>query len=374
MKALFLIFHGFEEANGISKKIRYQVKALKECGMDVHTCWLDDDHDHKRRMVDDQILQDYGSGFKGKILKRTEYGSILRHVKENDISLIYVRYVHNASPFTIRLMKQLKKAGTYIVMEIPTYPYDQEYKGLPLPYQRILFFDKCFRKRLARYVDKIVTFSDYDQIWGRPTIKISNGIDFSQIRVKQPTPPHADLRLIAVATIHPWHGFDRAIEGLAQYYRKRPVKEVYLHIIGLAVPEVRLQYERLVRENKLEQYVFFHGALFGEALDRMFDECDFGIGSLARHRSQIDKIKTLKNREYAARGIPFVYSETDDDFEKMPYILKAPADDTPLDIEHIIDFYNSVRLTPEEIRNSITKTLSWERQMRYVTEEIFKRR
>ena len=106
-------------------------------------------------------------------------------------------------------------------MEIPTYPYDQEYKGLPLPYQRILFFDKCFRKQLARYVDKIVTFSDHEQIWGRPTIKISNGIDFSQIRVKQPSPPHTDLRLIAVATIHPWHGFDRAIEGLALYYQKR---------------------------------------------------------------------------------------------------------------------------------------------------------
>lgn len=29
MKALFLIFHGFNEANGISKKIRYQVKASK---------------------------------------------------------------------------------------------------------------------------------------------------------------------------------------------------------------------------------------------------------------------------------------------------------------------------------------------------------
>lgn len=27
MKALFLIFHGFDEANGISKKIRYQVKS-----------------------------------------------------------------------------------------------------------------------------------------------------------------------------------------------------------------------------------------------------------------------------------------------------------------------------------------------------------
>ena len=51
MKALFLIFHGFEEANGISKKIRYQIEALKECGLQVDTCWLDDDRNHKRRMI-----------------------------------------------------------------------------------------------------------------------------------------------------------------------------------------------------------------------------------------------------------------------------------------------------------------------------------
>lgn len=146
-----------------------------------------------------------------------------------------------------------------------------------------------------------------------------------------------------------------------------------MHIIGSAVPEVLSQYQQSVRKNRLEQYVFFHGSLFGEALDKMFDESDFGIGSLARHRSQIDKIKTLKNREYAARGIPFVYSETDDDFEKMPYILKAPADETPLDIEKIIDFYDSIRFTPKEIRSSIEKTLSWKRQMQYVIEETFKR-
>lgn len=65
----------------------------------------------------------------------------------------------------------------------------------------------------------------------------------------------------------------------------------------------------------------------------MFNQCDFGIGSLGRHRSGIDKIKTLKNREYAARGIPFIYSETDEDFEQMPYVLKAPADESPIDIK-----------------------------------------
>ena len=41
MKILFLIFHGFDEANGISKKIRYQVKALRECGADVRVCYYD---------------------------------------------------------------------------------------------------------------------------------------------------------------------------------------------------------------------------------------------------------------------------------------------------------------------------------------------
>ena len=53
MKGLFLIFHGFEAFNGISKKIRYQVKALQECGLEMHTCWLDDTDNHKRRMVDE---------------------------------------------------------------------------------------------------------------------------------------------------------------------------------------------------------------------------------------------------------------------------------------------------------------------------------
>ena len=68
----------------------------------------------------------------------------------------------------------------------------------------------------------------------------------------------------------------------------------------------------------------------GKELDELFDLADFAIGSLARHRSHIDKIKTLKNREYAARGIPFIYSETDEDFDRMPYILKAPADESAI--------------------------------------------
>lgn len=374
MKGLFLIFHGFEEFNGISKKIRYQVKGLEECGLDMHTCWLDDSNNHKRRMVNDSVIADYGCGIKGKILRRTEFNSIVSYVKKEKIGFIYIRYVHNASPFTIYLMRQLKKTGAHIVMEIPTYPYDQEYKGLPFPYQRILFIDKCFRQRLARYVDKIITFSDYDIIWKRPTIHISNGIDFDEIKVKSSMNDTSKvLNFIAVATIHPWHGFDRAIAGLADYYsNEHSATKVHLHIIGSAVPQVMLQYKELTAQLQLGEYVHFYGPLYGTDLDDMFNKCDFGIGSLARHRSNIDKIKTLKNREYAARGIPFVYSETDEDFEQMPYVIKAPADESPLNIKQIIMFFQSLIMTPKQIRNTIIHKLSWKKQMQQVVKETFK--
>lgn len=376
MKGLFLIFHGFEAFNGISKKVRYQVKALQDCGINISTCWLDDSDNHKRRMVDDTIIADYGIGLKGKILKRIEFNSIASYVRKENINFVYVRYVHNANPFNIRLMKKLKKMGVGVVMEIPTYPYDQEYKGLPFLYQRILFFDKLYRKKLASYVDKIVTFSDFSTIWGRPTIRISNGIDFNEIPLKKHINDTShSLQLIAVATMHPWHGFDRAIAGMHAYYSVHNDVDdykVYLHIVGNGVPELVDSYKKEVIKYKLEKYVFFDGAIYGKELDDAFEHADIGIGSLARHRSGINNIKTLKNREYAARGIPFVYSETDEDFEHQSYILKIKPDDSPLNIERVIDFYQSMHLKPLQIRQSIEQILSWKAQMQIVLNETFK--
>ena len=371
MKALFLIFHGFEEANGISKKIRYQIKALKACGLEVDTCWLDDAHDHKRRMINNHVLRDYGNVIRGKILKRTELNSIVHYVKTNGMQLVYVRSDHNTTPFLICMLWRLKRAGVKVVMEIPTYPYDQEYKGLPWAYRRVLMADKCLRGLMATQIDKFVTFSDHKTIFGRPTIQISNGIDFDFIPLKQSTATTRELHLIAVATIHPWHGFDRVIRGLTHYLRHEHREDVKLHIVGQGVPAVVDEYHALVEEGAIEQNVIFHGPLFGEPLNRVFDQCQIGIGSLGRHRSGITDLRSLKNREYAARGIPFIYSETDADFESMPYILKIPADESPVDIGQVVRFYHSAKeIRPADIRASIRNKLSWEVQMKHVIEEL----
>ena len=112
-----------------------------------------------------------------------------------------------------------------------------------------------------------------------------------------------------------------------------------------------------------------HGPLHGEELDIQFERADFAIGSLGRHRSGITYIKTLKNREYAARGFAFTYSETDEDFDSMPYVWKVPADESPVDIPTLVEFQKSLKTTPLEIRES-ARPLSWKAQMQKVIEKI----
>lgn len=371
MKALFLLFHGFEEANGISKKIRYQISALKACGIDVRTCYYEASSDgHRRWWVDQEVIADFGTGIWAKLKKRFCFSSITQYAKKEKIEFVYIRSFHNASPPILHLVDTLRKQGAKVVMEIPTYPYDQEY--ITLDMKRALAVDKCFRHQLAQKLDGIITFSNAERIFGGRTIRISNGIDFNAIPLRSHTNDTShELHLIGVAEVHYWHGYDRLVLGLAAYYRNQPTYKVYFHIVGeLSGERERETILPVIRDNQLAPYVILHGARHGQELDELFEQADFAIGSLGRHRSGITHIKTLKNREYAARGLAFVYSETDEDFDNRPYVLKVPPDESAIDIERIIDFQRSLTLPPDEIRHSISE-LSWEVQMKRVINDCF---
>ena len=267
------------------------------------------------------------------------------------------------------MVKQMKKYGAKVVMEIPTYPYDSEYEAQGMSKQ--IFQDRLFRNHLAKQLEAIVTFSDYEQIFGQRTIRISNGIDFDSVKMKTTiNDTSKELNLIGVAEIHEWHGFDRLVKGLADYYSKSQNYIVRFHVVGYFFSaEIGNEFKKIVTDNHMEDYVILYGKKHGQELDSLFEKCDFGIGSLGRHRVGIDKIKTLKNREYAARGIPFIYSETDSDFDTRPYVLKAPADETSIDINNIVSFYHSISILPKDIRDSII-SLSWENQMKNVLNNI----
>lgn len=374
MRALFIHFFDFAPHSGISKKILYQVEAMRQCGLDVDLCYIDIDKvGTQRRVCGDVVVDNFGSGLYAKIFKWFKFSNLTKYILNERYDLIYIRSFYNTNPPLLKMLKRLKNAGISIVMEYPTYPYDKETEGANLNYALIFRLNRIFRKRLPGHISRIVTFTDLKKIEGIPTINISNGIDFNNIRLRIPRKDNKSFNMIAVAEIHYWHGFDRIIKGLGEYYKEGHPEEVNLTIIGEGIQETVDSLHKLVSDYGIGEHVRFLGFRHGDELDTLFDDADFGIASLARHRSNITKIKTLKNREYAARGIPFIYSEEDEDFDSMPYILKAPADDSPISVKSIIDFHKSLNMSPEEIRNTIIGKLSWNVQMKRVIDAIFKK-
>ena len=390
MRILFLVYHGFSEHSGISKKIHYQVKGLKENGYDVRLCYYDfSPEGHRCRYVDGEMLKDYGKGRLAGLRQRFDYDCIYDYCIREGIEFIYARSFINANPWLIRMFKKLHKVGIHAVTEIPTYPYDHEYNRNSYWDMRLaLKIDQIFRNRLYKYMDAMVTFSDAKEIFGQRTINISNGVDFDSIPLhnfhlsstseatSSITTFNSQLHLIGVAEVHPWHAFDRVIAGIGEYYRKFKVqsskfKDVYFHIVGGVHPyHMEHDFQPLIEKYAIQDKIIFHGTLFGQELDNVFNQCQFAIGSLGRHRSGITVIKTLKNREYATRGIPFIYSEQDSDFDSQPYVLKAPADESPINIQKIVDFMKDFSMKPEAIRKTV-EPLQWKYQMQKVVDTVF---
>lgn len=379
MRILFLVYHGFSEASGISKKIHYQVKGLRENGYEVHLCYYDfAENGHRCRFVDDNIIKDYGTGSIAGLRQRIDYNCVYKYCKQNGIQFVYARCAQNANPFLIRFFKKLNKIGVKSVTEIPTYPYDQEFASFFCKQRVELKIDQLFRNRLAKEMSAMVTFSDADVIFGQRTIRISNGVDFDSIPLHQyKTPVDGSIHLIGVAEVHIWHAFDRLVAGIGEYYQKtKDPRKVFFHIVGGVHPNERYRANKfhpglqaIIDKYGIQDNIIFHGQLFGEELDKVFNQCCFAIGSLGRHRSGITVIKTLKNREYATRGIPFIYSEQDSDFDEKPYVLKALPDESPVDLQQILEFIDRHNFNPEEIRKTV-EHLSWKMQMRKVVDSL----
>lgn len=373
MKILFLTYHGFEAASGISKKMLAQIKGLRQNGHEVHVCSYGYAKDKRLcRFVDEQVIKDYGKGALAGIRQRMSYGCIADYCISNGIEFVYSRNYQNASPWLINLFSRLKKAGIRSVQEIPTYPYDEEFKGYPWDKKIGLFIDQLFRNSMSKQMDAIVTFSDAKRIFGQRTINISNGVDLDVIPLHQPVEqPQDEVHIIAVAEVHTWHGFDRFIHGLGEYYQQKPQRKVYFHIVGAVWdPEMfgssrATGFKTYIDQYGIKDYVIFHGSMYADELNDVFNQCCFAVGSLARHRSGITHIKTLKNREYASRGIPFIYSEYDSDFDHQPYIMKASADESPININKVLAFIDSHHFVPSEIRKTV-EHLSWKVQMEKV--------
>jgi glycosyltransferase involved in cell wall biosynthesis len=375
MNTLFFISEALTESNGISKKILEQVEALKGLGMKVALSYLEvsDKNEIIGRYIDGERIDKYSENSTiSKFQLRCNYKNVYNYIKEKKIEIVFIRYVHVANPFFISFLKKLHKSDIKVLLEIPTYPYDQEYKDIKFTSKIVLMIEKLSRRKFKNYVTRIITLTPYTSIFGIPAILINNGIDPESINMIRKNKPGDEIHLIGVASIAYWHGYDRVIEGMRNYYtEKSDKKKVFFDIVGDAFNNVSLDYKELVKKYNLSNYVVFHGRKSGKELDSIFNNADIAVGCLGCHREGLEYSSSLKNREYCARGIPFFYSETDKDFENNVFIFKVPANDTPINIKAIVNFLDDNEFDPIKIRSFAFENLTWDKQFEKILNDVF---
>jgi glycosyltransferase involved in cell wall biosynthesis len=271
----------------------------------------------------------------------------------------------------IRMIRKMKKKNnTYIIHEIPTYPYYEEMKKNSN--YLIYLLNKMLDKMLDKISDLIpVILGKEVEFKCSKYLPVFNGINISNINVNKHTTKKDRIDLIGVAKIEFWHGYDRVIKGLKDYYDSRMDLNVYFHLVGDG-PELT-NLKKMVSQYKLEDYVIFHGTKTGQELNELIDMSHIGIGSLGMHRAGLTCGCTLKAREYCARGIPFIIGYTDNGFsDDFKYILKVEPNESSLDINNVIEFYNSLK--DEDYINQMRKyaevNLTWKATMKPIIDSI----
>ncbi|BBE30178.1 glycosyl transferase [Tepiditoga spiralis] len=347
------------EFKGVKNKIQSQIKVFKKNKIKTSLVYFED----FKMMLLNEEKKTVLSTFKNNVEKRMKMYKILNNYTMNhNIDILYIRYP-STDPNFISFLKKQKKENRKVFLELPTYPFKNEDKSLKAFV--IKSIESLNNFNLKKYVDYIVTFSNHKKIKGIPCININNGIDIEKLPLHQKTKNINKINLIGVANISKWHGYDRIITGLYEYYKTKPQKEVYFHIVGMGNEFLNLK--NLVEKLALKKYIKFHEIKIGKELDEIFEKADIGIGSLANHRKGLKKDSALKNREYCARGIPFIIASDDDDFSKnFKYTYKISKTEKPVNIKDILNFYESIKNKnyPEEMREYAKNNLSWNVKMK----------
>lgn len=346
-RLLYIAFNDFTDLSfGPNAKVMAQCRAFAQLGYEVDLIG--------RRELNTVLIQEGAmvcvigaskrklpaSRFRNLLAKQKQIRDLKHYLHKAHYDVCYVRYEFS-DPGFIDLLKALRTVCLKIVLELPTYPYEAENRDNMLSRMR-LFVDGCWRKKLHCYVDLIATFyTGYPMLFGIPVQVIPNGFDFSTMTLAAGTLAADEIHIIAVSSMRAWHGYERFLEGMYIYYQgsSTPKRNLVLHLVGNGREYGK--YSALTAQYSLQDHVILEGAMSGKPLDELYDRCAMGIDSLARHRSGIDVLSSLKSREYGAKGLPMINSckidMINDDF---PYLLQVPADETPICIPDVIAFYD----------------------------------
>ncbi len=367
-KGVYIIYNKITDTTGVNKKIHGQIEAFKKAGFEMKTV---------------HMSTKYMPGW--KILYRLPFTNILPHWRwfeefENCDFIYFRRPPFMNVPF-LGMLKVIRKRNpnVKIIMEIPTYPYDREFiqikRNIPL-----MIKDKIEGGGVKRYIDAIAVLTEDKEIFKIPAVRIRNGFDFSDIRLSKILESYADIHIAACALFQEWHGYERLINGLHQYYQNGGGRRIVLHFIGEG-PELNT-YKKLVKKYGLQSHAVFYGRKRWSEIMEIYDRCSLGASSLGVYKAGLDYLCALKLREYLAAGLPIIGAGRLDVMEVdalKPYVCCFANNSSVLPVEQVICFHDSlylgkkaaqIRNMMQTIQDETEKNFNMDSAMKNVVNEI----
>lgn len=295
--------------------------------------------------------------------------ALKRAAAQAPYDLVYMRYMPTFAN-AVSALKTAKDGGARLIVEHPTYPFENGKKTNLLRRPVFWYADRVF-KHIVPMIDLYTLIGDPNDGWldGRPAMNILNGVDADSVPLHQPRPQDTSVHLLALASMSHWQGYDRLLRAMAHYGG-----DTVLHLAGTEGDGSLKEWLHLAETLGLGERVVYEGEAYGDKLNALAARCDVGIGGLGLYRKGQLCSMTLKLREYMARGLPFVYAVDDPGVPDEPrFCLHIPNDDSLPDMEAIEGFARKAKqdfTAPAQMRDYAKAHMSWTGVLRPVLERV----
>lgn len=301
-----------------------------------------------REFYDQQLIHDR----KLKETSVTSHRQKVEAIQEVTKELLLTKkwtFFYFRDQFYTKTMNQLlsiaQEKGSQTILEIPTYPYYKEQfnvspnklkGGLSLIWNYLgdrLYLKKC---------NKIAIVEAKSTNKKNPKmIPFYNGVDPEKLKVNlyKKSGKQEVYRIIAVGNFYPYHGLDRLVEGLKDYYQTKTSTdpEVFFDVVGSgpAISELKT----LVASYHLQKYIIFHGYKDHEELEKIYKKASIAAGTLKLNLRGANIETAIKVSEALYQGIPVIVSGKTPFFEEMKQsIHQIDDDDSPISIKEMLNF------------------------------------
>lgn len=327
----YYIHNQKKDNSGVSKKIDAQMKVFKE-HFEMYEIILEKKKENK---IQRKVRQ--------KMLKRKPlmlYDKALSKVSSADFVYIRKQILDQDFLFFLQALKE-KNPACRILMEVPTYPYWNEYPKNKLG-ERIIEEEKKIIPQLKGVIDLIVDVGNEKNIFDIPTVNIQNGLDPELVHISSKKERTESINLIAVAKWRDVHGYERIINGMIKYYQSGGTRNVILHMVGSG-PETEF-YKSLADNKFVKNRIKFYGYKTGTELEKIYNEADIGLGVFGFYKTGGTYVSAIKCAEYLMRGLPVVSAVDESYLENLrgKYYLGFSDDESDIDLRDIIDFFDDV--------------------------------